>query len=298
MKRNFRSIMKGSTQRGFTLVEVALVLVIAGIIVVGVLKGTDLLNKARVSRMVSDIKGLQATLLEAKVRAGRLPGDCDNDGFLEIAAPVVTQVYAASGTVTSVNQYERDSTLLTVCAQPTANIAVDTTLGTLVAGGGTATVNGDAFNLVWNELRRSGVVDGMRTNLELARHTMDDVMLAASVSATAGTGLGFNRANVIVVYNLPIWMAEAIEAEIDGTQRDYGNQTATATTGSAADGPACTGRVRLWKGPTTANVTVGTTSGSSAFSCTTPQYNGATGTNNRDDIVSIFFQFDTDKLQF
>ena len=80
MKR--KQAFKRYIQRGFTLVELAIVLVIAGIILVGVLKGTDAINKAKVERMVSDMRGLQGILLEFEKRNGRLPGDCDNNGVL------------------------------------------------------------------------------------------------------------------------------------------------------------------------------------------------------------------------
>ena len=74
---------KRQMQKGFTLVELAIVLVIAGIILVGVLKGTDSINKAKVERAVADLKGLQGEIMEYQKRTGRLPGDCNNNGRIE-----------------------------------------------------------------------------------------------------------------------------------------------------------------------------------------------------------------------
>ncbi|MCF8168931.1 MAG: prepilin-type N-terminal cleavage/methylation domain-containing protein, partial [Rhodoferax sp.] len=55
-------------QRGFTMVELAIVLVVARLILVAVLKGTDTVNKAKVERAVADLKGLQGMLLETQKR--------------------------------------------------------------------------------------------------------------------------------------------------------------------------------------------------------------------------------------
>ena len=55
-------------QGGFTMVELAIVLVIAGIILTGALKGTDMINKARIERVAADLKGLQGMLLEHEKR--------------------------------------------------------------------------------------------------------------------------------------------------------------------------------------------------------------------------------------
>ncbi len=60
-------------QAGFTMVELAIVLVIAGIILSGALKGTDMINKAKIERVTADLKGLQGMLLEHEKRTGRLP---------------------------------------------------------------------------------------------------------------------------------------------------------------------------------------------------------------------------------
>jgi len=47
------------TQTGFTLIELAIVLVIIGLLLGGVLKGQELINSAKVKNMASDIKNIQ-----------------------------------------------------------------------------------------------------------------------------------------------------------------------------------------------------------------------------------------------
>jgi prepilin-type N-terminal cleavage/methylation domain-containing protein len=71
--------------RGFTLVELAIVLVIIGIILGAILKGQELINNAKVKRLQNDLKGLEAAIWTFYDRTGRLPGDCNNDGTIEVS---------------------------------------------------------------------------------------------------------------------------------------------------------------------------------------------------------------------
>jgi prepilin-type N-terminal cleavage/methylation domain-containing protein len=68
-----------NSQSGFTLVEIAIVLVIIGLLLGGVLKGTELIENAKVKRAVSEINGVTAAFYAYQDRYQRLPGD---DGIL------------------------------------------------------------------------------------------------------------------------------------------------------------------------------------------------------------------------
>ena len=69
--------------RGFTLVELAIVLVIIGIILGAILKGTELINNAKVKRLQNDLRGLESAIWTFYDRTGRFPGDCDRNGTIE-----------------------------------------------------------------------------------------------------------------------------------------------------------------------------------------------------------------------
>lgn len=62
-------------QSGFTLVEIAIVLVIIGLLLGGVLKGTELIESAKVKRAVNEINGVTAAFYAYQDRYQRLPGD-------------------------------------------------------------------------------------------------------------------------------------------------------------------------------------------------------------------------------
>jgi len=62
-------------QRGFTLIEIAIVLVIIGLLLGGVLKGQELITSARVRNLISQQDGIKAAYFGFLDRYRALPGD-------------------------------------------------------------------------------------------------------------------------------------------------------------------------------------------------------------------------------
>jgi prepilin-type N-terminal cleavage/methylation domain-containing protein len=62
-------------QSGFTLIELAIVLVIIGLLLGGVLKGQELINSAKVKNMASDFKNIQVYIYGYQDKYKALPGD-------------------------------------------------------------------------------------------------------------------------------------------------------------------------------------------------------------------------------
>ncbi len=65
-------------QSGFTLIELAIVLVIIGLLLGGVLKGQELINSAKVKNMASDFKNTQIYIYGYQDKYKALPGDDSN----------------------------------------------------------------------------------------------------------------------------------------------------------------------------------------------------------------------------
>ncbi|MDL1970468.1 MAG: type II secretion system GspH family protein [Candidatus Desulfofervidaceae bacterium] len=65
-------------KRGFTLVELAIVLVIIGLILGAVLKGQEMIQNAKKKRLVSDLQSYSAAFYTFYDKYGQLPGD-END---------------------------------------------------------------------------------------------------------------------------------------------------------------------------------------------------------------------------
>ncbi|MBL8521170.1 MAG: prepilin-type N-terminal cleavage/methylation domain-containing protein [Betaproteobacteria bacterium] len=64
-----------SQQSGFTLVEIAIVLVIIGLLLGGILKGQELINSAKVKGLAQDFRNIQTALYGYQDRYKAIPGD-------------------------------------------------------------------------------------------------------------------------------------------------------------------------------------------------------------------------------
>ena len=98
---NMKSIK--SQQSGFTLVEIAIVLVIIGLLLGGILKGQELINSAKGNNLINLVRGLQTQVYAYQDRFKQLPGDDArastnlNDGTT--AATVATGTTVGNGLI-------------------------------------------------------------------------------------------------------------------------------------------------------------------------------------------------------
>ncbi|MDL1957266.1 MAG: prepilin-type N-terminal cleavage/methylation domain-containing protein [Candidatus Desulfofervidus auxilii] len=68
-------------ERGFTLIEIAIVLVIIGLLIGAILKGQSMIQNAKIKRVKSDIDGIAAAVYSYQDKYGFLPGDDPIDRF-------------------------------------------------------------------------------------------------------------------------------------------------------------------------------------------------------------------------
>ncbi len=68
---------KGSAESGFTLVEIAIVLVIIGLLLGGILKGQEMITQAKIKNIINDFNGVTAAVNSYQ---DRLP--CDGPAMI------------------------------------------------------------------------------------------------------------------------------------------------------------------------------------------------------------------------
>jgi prepilin-type N-terminal cleavage/methylation domain-containing protein len=61
--------------KGFTLVEIAIVLVIIGLLLGGILKGQEMITQAKIKNVIADMSGVSAAMYGYQDRYRALPGD-------------------------------------------------------------------------------------------------------------------------------------------------------------------------------------------------------------------------------
>jgi prepilin-type N-terminal cleavage/methylation domain-containing protein len=135
-----------SKQAGFTLIEIAIVLVIIGLLLGGVLKGQELINSAKVKNLATDFKNIPVYIYGYQDKFRALPGDDS------AAASHVTLATVASTPAECNN-----------LAKPASG---NCTGNGLIDGLYTSKVITDEVQLFWQHVRLAGLAPGPTANVD------------------------------------------------------------------------------------------------------------------------------------
>ena len=207
-------------QSGFTLVEIAIVLVIIGLLLGGVLKGQELINSAKIKNVANDLNGIAAGVYAYQDRYKTFPGDDKN---------------AKSRWTTSQNG-NGDGV---VGGDPSAVPAVLASSVNYNADPGT-TVGATTPELLlfWQHMRLAGFVAGATTGADQPQNALGGIVGVQTGTGTVTTGASADMGGLVVcTSNLPGKIAEAIDRQFDdgialtGTMRGYDQAKQPVTRG-------------------------------------------------------------------
>src|SRR5690242_1234307 len=173
-------------QHGFTLVEIAIVLVIIGLLLGGILKGQEMITQAKIKNAIADFSGISAAYYGYQDRYRAIPGDDPN----------AAGRWAASGTLPAA----------------TAGSGNGVVAGTYNNGGAVCTAAVEACSW-WDHLRRAGFVAGngvlQPTNAFAGQIGVQTGDNAGSTVLSGFSGL------IICSANIPDKVAIAMDTQMD-----------------------------------------------------------------------------------
>jgi len=186
------------TEAGFTLVEIAIVLVIVGLLLGGILKGQEMINQARIKNAINDFNGITVAVTSYQDRYRALPGDDPNaTARWTVQAPV-----SGNGNGTVQGLYN----------SVTAN---------------------DESRLFWQHLRIAGFVPGLTTGANAQAQPANSVagIMGAESGVVGTSGLGFTTL-MVCSSNFPDKVAIAVDTQMDDTNPATGQVRAQLQTQS------------------------------------------------------------------
>jgi prepilin-type N-terminal cleavage/methylation domain-containing protein len=190
MLSSFVKMSRNSAEAGFTLVEIAIVLVIIGLLLGGILKGQEMITQAKIKNLINDFNGITVAVTSYQDRYRSLPGDDQN------ATARWTTQNPASGNGNGI-----------IAGLYNAN---DT------SGSGGAPPNTAESNLFWQHLRIAGFVPGLTAGTGSGTPPQNAAGgLIGVESGVVGTnGLGFTS-TIVCFSNLPEKVASAVDGQMD-----------------------------------------------------------------------------------
>jgi prepilin-type N-terminal cleavage/methylation domain-containing protein len=201
-----------SNAKGFTLVEIAIVLVIIGLLLGGILKGQEMITQAKIKNSIADFSGISAAYYGYQDRYRAIPGD-DPNADTRWTTPTAATKGDGNGIVA----------------------------GTYNNGNAVCAANVEACSW-WDHLRRAGFVAGngvaQPTNAFAGQIGVQTGNNASPPVAVLG---GFSGL-IICSANVPDKVAIAMDTQMDdgriatGTVRGQLQTTPNPTIGTAAAG--------------------------------------------------------------
>jgi len=202
-------------ESGFTLVEIAIVLVIIGLLLGGILKGQEMITQAKIKNVINDFNGVTAAVNSYQDRYRALPGD----------------------DATASTRWSSQSAI-----SGNGDGAIAGKYNNVISG---APTTSQESNLFWWHLRLGGFVPGAVTagpgaGNQPPNATNGIIGVQSSAGATPLPNLGFSS-NIVCSSNLPDKIAIAVDTQMDDGTPAAGEVRGALQTAPNMDVPSGSG---------------------------------------------------------
>ena len=207
----------GKQQAGFTLVEIAIVLVIIGLLLGGILKGQEMITQAKIKNLINDLNGITAAMNSYQDRYRAIAGDDKN-----------ADTRWANTTIRGNGDGVVQDPYLLVTTIPTATLAA----------GGAASATAPESSLFWHHLRLSGFISGTGADQpfnalsgKIGAQTGAGLSTSASPTTAPGVTLSGFGGLILCSGNLPDKVAISVDAQLDDASGATGSVRAIVQSG-------------------------------------------------------------------
>lgn len=200
-------------QSGFTLVEIAIVLVIIGLLLGGVLKGQEMIENAKVKNAINDFNGISAAYYGYTDRFKRIAGD---DGILAV-----------------LNARGGNWTTLPADGAGNSNGVLGPLLAAVTFTGAGTNDEGDAF---WMQLKAAGLITGNPVDANVTALPRNAFNGLTGVT-TDGTIMNTMPGTKLCMSEVSGKAARAIDTQLDDGVGDTGSVRNTVAVAGASTPP-------------------------------------------------------------
>jgi prepilin-type N-terminal cleavage/methylation domain-containing protein len=211
-------------QSGFTLIEIAIVLVIIGLLLGGILKGQELINSARVKNLATDFRNIPMFIYGYQDKFRALPGD-DSAAVAHVGTTSVTPGLGDGNGVIGGSWFSRTAT--------------------------------DESVLFWQHVRLAGLAPGITTITSPATEDffprnasggtigIQSGTTVAAASPIVGTNGAISGAYIICSTSILGKFVKQLDIQMDDGNTATGSMMATLTTTPAALNAAATATANI-----------------------------------------------------